>query len=358
MIIIISLFIGLMPLDARALATSTESQIWWTDINPHNDSDHTRCDVIFAKGTYWLFFDWNTADWINPDIYVMSSLDAVTWEDPVPLVSTSAIENDPRAFVYDGTIYLTYQSGGVIYIMTSTDGVEYSDPRMLYQSPLGGFAAYQDFVYKDGWFYMAYEDGATQAIMVTKSPDLVTWEDPVVAIDTPGPDYTPDICLARGKIWLVWNYNTENGHSHPFIISSEDGITWTEPLLISPPNPTDDVYGPFSLIYDRGKFIFVTRITSDTSLPAWQWPWRMSISTSKDGITWTPFEAVGQDIDVNIYQEKGGTVFPVQNGIREGRTVFSYSIVFKNLMYNIEDSTTIFTYGQLSQVFMNLRPTP
>jgi hypothetical protein len=338
----------------QAFDTSPREKIIWetNDDNPYPASDHTRCEVLFAEGTYWLFYDWVSGISDSSDIYMRKSSDAVMWSELTPVADNPGInETRPRAFFYDNLIYLTYSVGGSLMVRTSSNGMDFSDEQPLYSSPVGNY----DIEYANDWFYLAYESGGD--IWFSKSLDLSVWEAPEVAVRTSDPDFTPDLCVAMGRIWLAWNHRQP---AHPFLTSSIDGIEWTSHVEI-PINDPDNTFGPFCLTWYKGQFIFVTRVAVDPplGLPYWHWPWRMMMTTSQDGITWTPFVQVSELFPSDErYQEKGGVIFQVHGGYKENKIKYKFAVIFKRMEITWWNSDPYpkppeFIYGQLCQAFLN-----
>ena len=345
---VLSLTIGLAPVHVDGIDLGNEVVIWNTTNYPGDTSDHTRCEVLFAKGYYWLYFDWVPEGGGNPDIYMMKSRNAADWSSPQAVVSGPDNEQDPRVLFYGGTFHLTFLIGDVLYIQTSTDGEHFGGQRVLYDTP--GGLSYNKLVNHDGSFYLGYEDLASRDIYVAKSQDLYNWEDPVVAGQTPQVDFVPDLCVGQGRIWVVWNYFAD-GRSHLMIVSSEDGVTWTEGTEIPTGSDVTWVFGPYSLIWDKGKFIFVTRMAPSEVLPVNLRHWRMMMAISSDGYTWSPFEQVSEPQDVDYYWEKGGTIFPLTVGRNSG---YAYSVVFKRTIYDSVEDQLEYERSELCQVLLNI----
>jgi hypothetical protein len=309
-----------------------EVQIWdYSGQNPNRYSDHTRCEVVYALEKYWLFYDWVEG---SSGIFMMFSDDAQVWSDPVEIINTGENEAGVKAFFHRGMFHVFYYSieSYQLYIKTSEDGLTYTTAEMIYRfpdtlNPISEGWGYDIIVARNRYF-LAFDDpietGGSGDIFITKSSDLTTagWELPIRVMTNPGvTDYAPDLLWAKGKIWLVWDYIGDDDFSDVWLTSSRDGIIWDTPWPMHNLADENNIWGPFSLIWEKGQFIFVTRISTHD----FPWKWRIAYSISNNGVTWSHFEYLTSDPGIDHSQEKGATVFPIY----DDELAYTYSSIFK-----------------------------
>ncbi|MFX1481855.1 MAG: hypothetical protein ACFFCP_01555 [Promethearchaeota archaeon] len=322
--------------------------IWETDTSPEPYSGHSRCEVLHAFGKYWLYYDWvpDGGDPENPNVYMRYSSDAITWSDAIPLADDQVPEHTVKVLYCENTIYVTYIKGEAIYYQSSTDGMNYSPPEMMFEVPGAGVHVGDiEIAYGDGVFYVA-SNLNTPDIWVTTSLDLVTWDGPFLAVGYPfAGAYVSELCWADGKLWLFWDASVSGSPAYPFTAYSSNGILWSDPIPIPPLGPSYLHWGPFSVIWDNGQFLLVSRIAEPishgSSQPYVTYRWRLYITTSEDGINWTPFRQVTDFCPDGDYGEKGPGIFPIYKGNKS----FSYSIIYKKYWFDGP--------YQLCQAFLN-----
>ncbi len=314
---------------------SEMSVIWETNTNPEPYSGHTGCEVLYAFDKYWLYYDWIPDDGnpYNPNVYMRYSSDARTWSNAIPLAEELVPEHSVKAFYCENTIYVTYIKGQALYYQTSTDGITYELPKMIMSLPnAGAYSTDIELVYGDGVFYLATTLNSPD-IWIMKSTDLETWSEPYLAAGDPQVvDFICDLCWADGKLWLFWDKSISGSPAYLFAAYSYDGIQWSAPILIPPLRTSYEHWGS-SVIWDSGQFVLVTRIAEPISHGSWppfvSYRWRLYLTTSEDGINWTPFrEATEFSLDGD-YGEKAPGVFPIYKGDRS----FSYSIIYKKYWF-------------------------
>jgi hypothetical protein len=356
-VITLALSMGLVPYQVEALSVDEVEALWTTDVDPRPWSDHTRCDAVFAKGQNWVYFDWAQTSESKQGIFLLDGTNAV------PVVNSEYPELlfSPRVLYHDEQFYLTYRKTDLIdnppedgayavFLKMSSDGINFGPAEEIYRPDNNGWIGTHDIIFAQDWFYLAYFDFTSGDIFVVKSRDLNEWTTPEPAAATDGiNDFAPDLCWARGKIWLAWDY-TSSGLSTVWITNSHDGVTWAEPVEIPPTDPHNEVWGPFSLIWFRGQFILATRARHQGQ-PFTQ---RITYTTSKDGIKWTEYTLVTSpscDPDYDECMEKGSVIFPILgDGISHG---LEFAIVFKRLQWYYSSIGERLFYGGIYRAIIS-----
>jgi hypothetical protein len=315
----------------RIAAESDEHTIFTSDAEIHPYSSHTKCEVVQAKGRYWLFFDWvaEGQDPMNPDIFVMSSVDGRSWNGPFPVAATNGPEHSVKVVFCQGRFFVTYQLDQNLYYRTSQDGRHFSDPVWFYDAAGGGIHYVDhDIIFANDRFYLTWTEvfDPFGELFITSSPNLHDWTTPLQITHSPGLiDFTPELCWAKGKLWLFWDAGYDSTHARIYFKHSTDGIQWSDRYFITPQSDTNEYWGPFTVLFERGRFIFVTRTYMYDGPNWWEWNWRIVYTTSRDGISWTPFTPLTNPSTEQDYAEVGPTVFPLHV---PGRG-HSYSVIFK-----------------------------
>ncbi|MFW9795181.1 MAG: sialidase family protein [Candidatus Thorarchaeota archaeon] len=310
--------------------------IWETDTNPEPFSGHTGCEVLYAFDKYWLYYDWVPEDGgsSNPNVYMRYSPDAKTWSNAIPLADELVPEHTVKAVYCEDTIYVIYIRGQALYYQSSIDGLNYDTPKMMFELPgAGAYSGDVEIVYGDGVFYVASMFNSPD-LWVMKSTDLETWSEPYLAAGDPeAVDFICDLCWADGKLWLFWDKSVSGNPAYLFAAYSSDGIEWSPPIPIPPFRSSYEHWGA-SVIWDNGQFILVARIAEPISHGSWppfvSYRWRLYLTTSEDGINWTPFREVTEFSLDGDYGEKAPGVFPIYKGDRS----FSYSIIYKKYWFD------------------------
>ncbi|UCH89566.1 MAG: hypothetical protein JSV49_02660, partial [Thermoplasmata archaeon] len=173
------------------------------------------------------------------------------------LFDEEGIFEDPNAFEDDdGTLWLSWESGGMIYIAS----LESSDVVWKVQSIIKDETAVlaEPHLIQDnaGKFWMAYStepktgyqgpapssapelnltnnSGINQTappklIYVTYSSDCIAWNTPICITPTNSSFQfsNPWLCYAQYKYWLVWDSNRHGDDQDLEISYSSDGLSW------------------------------------------------------------------------------------------------------------------------------------
>jgi hypothetical protein len=119
---------------------------------------------------------------------------------------------------------------------------------------------------------------------------------------------------------------------------------WSTPVRTHAGGTEEDFWGPFSLIYDEEttRFLIASRRRLLTNSN-----WRIVVSSSSDGTTWTPFEHVTDPSPNEVYWEKGSIIFPIYGP----RGTDNYAVIFKRSLPGASESA-----WQLRQVHLDFTP--
>jgi hypothetical protein len=168
------------------------------------------------------------------------------------LIQTSSQDNTWVDIDYGAGLFVAVSSDGVNRVMTSPDGVTWTNRT----APL---YFYNSIAYGNGLFIIGGDiSGLTNDIAT--STDGITW----TASTTPFPFGSIRIKFINGKFWALMG-SVGNINSIWF---STDGLSWTMVTHPAFNNPNDITYG-------NGLYIVITNAGTDR------------VMTSPDGITWT-----------------------------------------------------------------------
>jgi len=158
---------------------------------------------------------------------------ALSFTSTVPAASSPLIRSTmgTSAAVFNGQIYLAFQSkgGNYLWISTSSDGTTYTDPGTSYKSIQMAYAP-SIATYNDA-LYVAYTT-STGSVDVITSTDGVNFSTPV-AIYTPGTDVEvpatgpPSLVVYAGELFAFWEADYPDSNQIK-VASTSNGQTWYE----------------------------------------------------------------------------------------------------------------------------------
>ena len=228
---------------------------------------------------------------------VKTSTDGVTWQPQTVKVTDSLWQAD---ITYgSGKFVLVGNKGLILY---STDGANWT------KSISGITSSLRSVLFSNGRFITAGDNG-----IILYSSDGVTWTPTSSGLSSTGNYSLQDLAYGNGQIVGVGSYyergNSWNVTYHGVIISSSDGVTWTQQTL----PPTGFLKG---VSYGNDRFV----VTGDAG----------AILSSADGTTWiteSPFVT-----------DELGMIASNGSGFLIGRTIADSDILFRSTSPNASPS--------------------
>ncbi len=194
-----------------------------------------------------------------------------------------------------------YPFGNAAYenpsLYTSTDRVYWKPPPSAVNPvvlPQYGFLSDPDIVFNpvsdELWMYYRQVDALTE-IKLIKSPDGVTWSDPVVVTSSWNLLIVSPTVVRRSETdWLMWSVNGQEGCSAADtwveLRHSTDGVAWSAPEPVSLTQPG---FKPWHIdvqwIASRNEYwaLYNVKTPESCSTPA------LYLATSPDGVVWTTY---------------------------------------------------------------------
>jgi hypothetical protein len=196
----------------------------WTDDRPYNDTD-----IYFARSTD------RGQTWTDPNIRVD---DGAYGEQGEPCICA-----DGEGTLYVGYSHRIYHNDVFhLYLVRSTDyGETWSKPAIRIDD--GGYADHSEISLKVGpngdlyatWWLFG---GGKDNIVFTKSTDRgETWSEPIQVDHLPKGVWRedPDLVIGEdGTLYVAWTCWSVHGDGLPdvfFGMSTDDGLTWTDPSI-------------------------------------------------------------------------------------------------------------------------------
>ncbi|MFQ6073113.1 MAG: sialidase family protein, partial [Methanosarcinales archaeon] len=280
-----------------------------------------------SKGTYWISMEIQSLRRYG-DIFITSSKDGINWEKPRQI--TTSINHDyDSALVQDknGEYWMVFTriesingtAENIPYITHSKDGITWAEPHRM-QIPQKN--AYYPFMLYDRShrFVYAYASGAVEEgeyhdnIFIMTSQDGITWTPPLqITNNSMDSSYYPTIVQDnQGEYWLYFvspkyqNKSIYLNHNDIFVMHSKDLLEWSAPQVVTDMNQTV-AYNYLHPTYTNGTFYLAIMANPKGYEDAY-------ILESKDGIHFTsPKEMVQRaQNDTRIIDYKSMTVD--QNG--------------------------------------------
>jgi hypothetical protein len=220
------------------LRTSSDGLQWNTPIyiEQGNDFQFHSADISQTPdGMLWIVVRRMYCGSTIEDIYILNSTDGVTWSEPRLLVGSPVYDNYPKlAVAPDGSLWVLFsQSTGYwdLYIMNSTDGIIWSDPRRItdesYEERYGDLT-----IGSDGSFHVIYHKHSEGKFWLyeTHSYDGITWSEGAEIVDS---SYLPhgagSIVQMTDGSYLVLYRMLDSGAIYSS--TSQDGISWSTPTV-------------------------------------------------------------------------------------------------------------------------------
>jgi hypothetical protein len=268
--------------DTYPAISSIIANIWTEQSNPKSQGLQAVCWGVPA-GSNGLFVAVGLFAVGSPtgDAYIVSSPDGITWTE----------RTNPQNFDLYGVIFAGGQFVAVgeittaspsqgSYILTSPDGVTWTQRSNPGRQRLRAIAYGEPTASPTEGLYVAVgdNDSSSDSLILT-SPDGITWTErsnPRIALELQGVCWTGELFVAVGQAALA--SPTEGG---AYVITSPDGITWTNHT-----NPRDTNLTAVAS-NGRGLVIAVGAYNFDTENA-------YIIGSSDGGITWEELEHQSQ----------------------------------------------------------------
>lgn len=147
------------------------------------------------------------------------------FSNPGNLITSTSVTTGPAAAVYNNQLYVAWNSGGTIYITSSSNGSTWSSPTAITISPNPGISA----SYKPGLaafggsLWVAFVDSAGTEIAVASSTNGVNFSNTNELVFNYPPTSAPALAVYNNILWAV--YTTSSYHT-PVISQSSTGSGW------------------------------------------------------------------------------------------------------------------------------------
>src|SRR5215470_9441385 len=244
--------------------------------------------------------------------------------DPVNLSNMAGGDEDPGLVrQYDGHVIVAWYSrrsgNGDIYLRRTLDGVAWDPAVQVTSSTDTDF--YPNLIEGPGnLLYMVWHrvTGGVGHIEYNKTGNATSWNATTeLAISSGGDDWSPSIAAtSNNRLVVAFARNTcgQGGCFALEVVTSDDGgATWTQPA--SPGLTASGFADHLPMIVLTGDHVTMVwnRYVSSmqTPLPYMTATSEVMMSTSTDGVTWTPAVAVTQNSDYDLfpalYQDQAGT---------------------------------------------------
>ena len=209
---------------------------WWKDCAPNE----TPCPALFdrAEGIYSSVSDDDGKSWLAPRLMVD--------DENIPISDYFAVTEDAS-----GSLVLINRIGDV-FTFTSQDGWRWTNKRQI--TPVGLTDIASSIIHaKDGYYYVGFNsdfypdfqdigaDSKKSDVFVTRSKDLISWENPVQISSGSYSEAYPELFQAAStKLYLAYSSNTDKDIT---IAESSDGKNWNVTGHVK----TDPVFGDMGL---------------------------------------------------------------------------------------------------------------
>ncbi|MDF1533929.1 MAG: sialidase family protein [Methanosarcinaceae archaeon] len=253
-----------------------------------------------SDGVYWIGFS-SLEEYAN--IWIMNSTDGINWGNYVQVTSNNQTEYAPNLIQdSNGEYWLLYNALTDIYnvfefnyelmLTHSPDGISWSEPVAITNSSAIDTYPYimQDM---DGRYFVTFSSFRKNSttghdIYVMYSDDGVAWSDEIQLTNSPEGDIFPIMLQDKaGKYWMMFTRDTSEEHppmmnKHDvFMITSDDGIEWSDVAQVT--FFSQNINYPYFLQDDDGVF-WIPHMVSVTGITGSE---ELGLMGSRDGISWT-----------------------------------------------------------------------
>lgn len=210
------------------------------------------------------------------DIWITYSKDHSIWSDPRPIITAPTSDYYPTLIQSDdGIFHLSwfgverYTGYAEIYYSNSRDTITWSDPLKIAPNPaidwVPSIMQDQDGVLRITW--TSNRSGNKEIYMVSSRDGGNTWTDPrQLTFSTIADDYPFLAQLENYTYILTWTRYTPQGESalstNPtaeiVYSTSIDLLNWSDPVVISAPDPEQKVTDVYPIIFEHKNSVYIS----------------------------------------------------------------------------------------------------
>jgi hypothetical protein len=216
-----------------------------------------------------LFLIWQSNRDGNDQLY-LKTYEGNTWSNTTRLTNDQAADGGPRLVVYNGLLYLFFHStmddpARDIYYMTF-DGSSWSNPVRAVQNE--GIDDFCGAAVYNGTLYLAWTSNRSGNFDIYyKTYDGSNWSGEVQLTTDPASDLHPALEAFEGKLFMEWHSDGYNASNWEIFYKTFDGTNWSDPIQLTT-NPSinegpgslevvgDSLYLSFSSSRDGNKQIY------------------------------------------------------------------------------------------------------
>ena len=270
----------------------------WNEPEPVLGEANRPSIIQDSDGIYWIGFSSLEG---HANIWIMNSTDGVNWGNYSQVTSNNQTEYAPNLIQdSNGEYWIIYNALTDIYnvlefnyelmLTHSPDGISWSDPVAITDSP------YSIDVYPyimqdaDGRYFVTYSsrwDNSTTGhdLYMMYSDDGIVWSDEVQLTNSPEGDIFPVMLQAEDdKYWMMFTRDTSAEHPpmmnkyDVFMITSDDGIEWSDVAQVT--FFDHNINYPYFLQDADGVF-WIPHMTGITGSE------ELGLMGSRNGVDWT-----------------------------------------------------------------------
>jgi beta-xylosidase len=202
--------------------------------------------LIDTEGVYWIAYTYWVEDpslnETSVDIYLRRSEDGISWSDPLRVTTHPKPDGDP-SLIQDrnGTYWILFTSsrggGDSLYLTASRDGANWSEPIFLLPPGIDGSYPHL-FQDRDGVYWASFSlydrERRVSEIALLASEDGARWTGPWRVTREEARATFPQMVQDReGRYWMVVSLHREGPENHLYLLTSEDGRHWSEPVRLT-----------------------------------------------------------------------------------------------------------------------------
>ena len=212
----------------------------------------------------------------NPDVDSVVEKEATlddSWLSPIQISRAGSVANYPQILLDAKGYYHVIWLGKIgtkkdlNYIFTSNSGKSWSTPNTI-TTMQGSASVPAAAIDNNGTLHLVWADEKVDGgIYYSSTSDFKIWSTPVQIAPTTlsysFPNTYVDIFVDnRNKIHTVWNDSNINGDTVYYSSSTDNGITWKNPIKISP----DNLSCWFPQVTSGGNQFFISFIATDNEI--------------------------------------------------------------------------------------------